>query len=69
MVRESGLVLPEGMSYMDSLLMLKPLRFVKKLYYHDCDLYWYTIGREGQSIDPSVLKRHIADQIMRRTGD
>lgn len=62
-VRESGLVLPEGMSYMDSLLMLKPLRFVKKLYYHDCDLYWYTIGREGQSIDPSVLKRHIADQI------
>ncbi len=37
--------------------------FREKLYYHDCDLYWYTIGREGQSIDPSVLKRHIADQI------
>ena len=63
-VSESGLVLPEGMSYMDSLLMLKPLRFVKKLYYHDCDLYWYTIGREGQSIDPSVLKRHT--RFMRR---
>ncbi len=62
-VRESGLVLPEGMSYMDSLLMLKPLRFVKTLYYHDCDLYWYTIGREGQSIEPEVLKRHIGDQL------
>ncbi len=31
-VRESGLVLPEGMSYMVSLLMLKPLRFLMKLY-------------------------------------
>ncbi len=62
-VRESKLVLPEGMSYMDSLLMLKPLRFVKSLYYHDCDLYWYTIGREGQSIEPEVLKRHIGDQL------
>ena len=62
-IRESKLVLPEGMSYMDSLLMLKPLRFVKSLYYHDCDLYWYTIGREGQSIEPEVLKRHIGDQL------
>lgn len=62
-VRSSGLVLPEGMSYMDSLLMLKPLRHVRTLYYHDCDLYWYTIGREGQSIEPEVLKRHIGDQL------
>ncbi len=62
-VRESGLVLPEGESYMDSLLMLKPLRFVKTLYYHDCDLYWYTIGREGQSVEPAVLKKHINEQI------
>lgn len=62
-VRESGLKLPEGESYMDSLLMLKPLRHVRTLYYHDCDLYWYTIGREGQSVEPEVLKKHIDEQI------
>ena len=62
-VRESGLKLPEGESYMDSLLMLKPLRHVRTLYYHDCDLYWYTIGREGQSVEPEVLKKHIGEQI------
>lgn len=62
-IRDSGLVLPEGMSYMDSLMMLVPLRGVRKLYYHDCNLYWYTIGREGQSIDTDVLKKHINEQL------
>lgn len=62
-IRESGLVLPEGESYMDSLVMLKPLRHVKKLYYHDCDLYWYTIGREGQSIDGAQVAKHVDEQI------
>ena len=62
-IRESGLELPEHMSYMDSLFMLRPLRYVKTLYYHDSDLYLYTIGREGQSIDVEVLKKHIDEQI------
>lgn len=62
-IRESGLVLPEGESYMDSLVMLKPLRYVKKLYYHDCDLYWYTIGREGQSINGAQVAKHVDEQI------
>ena len=62
-IRKSGLILPEHMSYMDSLVMLRPLRYVKTLYYHDCELYWYTIGRVGQSIETEVLKKHIHEQI------
>lgn len=62
-IRESGLVLPEGESYMDSLVMLKPLRYVKSLFYHDCDLYWYTIGREGQSIGGDQVAKHVNQQI------
>ncbi len=62
-IRQSGLVLPEGESYMDSLVMLRPLRYVKSLYYHDCDLYWYTIGREGQSIDGTEVAKHVDEQV------
>lgn len=62
-IRQSGLKLPEGESYMDSLVMLKPLRYVKTLFYHDCDLYWYTIGREGQSIDGGQVAKHVDEQI------
>ncbi len=63
-IRESDLVLPEHASYMDSLFMLRPLRYVSTLYYHNSDLYWYTIGREGQSIEVEVLKKHIDEQLL-----
>ena len=63
-LRESGVVLPTGVSYMDSLLLLHPMPFVKTLYYLDVAPYRYLIGREGQSVEIDVVKKHIDEQIL-----
>lgn len=63
-LRESGLVLPEGVSYMDSLFVLHPLPFVKTVFYLDVDAYHYIIGREGQSVEVEVVKKRIDQQLL-----
>lgn len=63
MLRDSALVLPEHVCYMDSLFALHPLPYVRNLYYLDIDLYYYLIGRAGQSIEIEVLKKHIDEQL------
>lgn len=63
-LRESGVVLPTKVSYMDSLLLLHPMPFVKTLYYLDVAPYLYLIGREGQSVEIDVVKKHIDEQIL-----
>ncbi len=63
-LRESGVVLPEGVSYMDSLLLLHPMPYVKTLFYLNVEPYHYIIGREGQSVEIEVVKKHIDEQIM-----
>lgn len=62
-LRASGVELPEGVPYMDSILLLHPLKYVKTLYYLDVAPYQYVIGREGQSVNVDVIKRHIDDQL------
>ena len=63
-LRESGVKLPTGVSYMDSLLLLHPMPFVKTLLYLDINPYHYIIGREGQSVEIEVVKKHIDQQLM-----
>ena len=63
-LRESGVRLPEGVSYMDSQLLLHPLPYVKTLLYQDVAPYHYIIGREGQSVEIDVVKKHIDEQIL-----
>lgn len=63
-LRQSGLVLPEGVFYMDGYFTLHPLPYVRKLYYVDAHVYNYLIGREGQSINMDTVKAHIDQQIM-----
>lgn len=63
-LRDSGLKLPEGVSYMDSLFVLHPMPWVHKLFYLDVDAYHYLIGREGQSVEVEVVKKHIDQQLM-----
>ena len=62
-LRESGVVLPTGVSYMDSLLLLHPMPYVKTLYYMDIEPYHYLIGREGQSVEIEVVKKNIDQQL------
>ena len=63
-LRESGVVLPTGVSYMDSLLLLHPMPYTKTLLYLDINPYHYIIGREGQSVEIEVVKKHIDQQLM-----
>lgn len=62
-LRASGVSLPTGVPYTDSLLLLHPMPQVQKLMYLDVNPYWYAIGREGQSVEVAVIKRHIDDQL------
>ena len=63
-LRESGVHLEQGASYMDSMLLLHPLPFTKTLMYLDTAPYHYLIGREGQSVEIEVVKKHIDEQIL-----
>ena len=63
-LRESGVKLHTGVSYMDSLLLLHPMPFVKKLYYLDVEPYCYVIGREGQTVDIEMIKARIDEQLL-----
>ena len=63
-LRESGVLLPTGVSYMDSMLLLHPMPLVRTLYYLDIKPYHYIIGREGQSVEIEVVKKHIDEQLM-----
>lgn len=62
-LRKSGVLLPTGVSYMDSILLLRPMPYVRKLYYVDAAPYRYAIGREGQSINVDVIGAHIDEQV------
>ncbi len=62
-LKESNLKLPEGVSYMDSIMLLHPMPWTKTLLYLNIDLYHYIIGREGQSVEIDVVKKHIDQQL------
>ena len=63
-LRESGVHLPEKVSYMDSMLLLHPMPLTKTLLYLDVAPYHYLIGREGQSVEIDVVKKHIDEQLL-----
>ena len=66
LLRLSGLELPEHTYYVDNIYAFQPLPYVKKFCYKDIDLYWYYIGREGQSVSEEKLIKQI-DQYIRVT--
>lgn len=59
-LRNSGMILPEKISYEDDLYAFAPLEHVHKLYYLDVDLYMYFIGRADQTVNEKnmIKKRH-----------
>jgi Glycosyltransferases involved in cell wall biogenesis len=63
LLRECGLKLPEHTFYVDNLVAYIPLPYVKTIYYADCDLYRYFIGREDQSVNTRVMIRRIDQQL------
>ncbi|SHE25853.1 glycosyltransferase family 2 protein [Actinomyces glycerinitolerans] len=54
-LQRSGMRLPEHCFYVDNLFAFEPLRHVRTLTYLDLDLYYYTVGRAGQSVADDVI--------------
>ena len=64
LLRRSGLSLPKHTFYVDELYVYVPLTVVERMYYLDVDLYWYYIGREGQSVQEQVLLKRIDQYLL-----
>jgi len=58
-LRAIGYHQTEGMSYTDQEWMCEPMTTVNRFYYMDIWLYQYLVGREGQTVDPTVKLRSI----------
>ena len=61
---ESGIILPEKVSYDDNLFVFEPMKYVDTICYLPVDLYHYYIGREDQSVNEQVMLRKINQQIL-----
>ena len=62
-MRRSGMQLPKHKFYEDNLMICSQLPYIEKMYYMDADLYLYTIGREGQSVQQNVMTKRYSHQI------
>ena len=63
LLRETGLEMPKHTFYEDNYSVYGNLRYVERMYYMNCDLYNYAIGREDQSVQQSVMMRRYTHQI------
>ncbi len=63
LLQDCGLMLPEHTFYVDNLFVFEPLPFVKNMYYMDVNFYRYYIGREGQSVNETIMISRIDQQI------
>ena len=63
LLKDCGLKLPEHTFYVDNLFVFEPLPYVKNMYYMDVNFYRYYIGREGQSVNETVMISRIDQQI------
>lgn len=64
LMRKWKMQLPKHTFYEDNLMVYLTIPFVRKLYYMDIDLYRYTIGREGQSMQNDILRRRYTHLIL-----
>ena len=62
MLRQNGYVQTEGISYTDLEWDTYPLFYAKDMIFFNFDLYQYNMDREGQTMDPKVLNKSIAQQ-------
>ena len=56
-MRKCGGELPRKVFYEDNLMVCRTLPYVERMFYQNIDLYRYTIGREGQSVQDDVSRR------------
>lgn len=59
MLKNIGYHQSEGISYTDVEWIFEPMSYVKSFCYTGITIYQYLIGREGQTMDPSQMNKHI----------
>ena len=62
-MRLCGGELPRKVFYEDNLMVCRTLPYVERMFYMNTDLYRYTIGREGQSVQDDVSRRRYTHHI------
>jgi len=62
-MRKCGGELPRKVFYEDNLMVCRTLPYVERMFYMNVDLYRYTIGREGQSVQDDVSRRRYTHHI------
>lgn len=63
-MRQWGQELPKHTFYEDNLMVYLTLPHIHRIAYINKDLYLYTIGREGQSVQENVMKKRYHHQIL-----
>ena len=63
-MRRCGGELPRKVFYEDNLMVCRTLPYVERMYYMNIDLYRYTIGREGQSVQDDVSRRRYTHHLL-----
>lgn len=53
----------EGISYTDQEWIFLPMTTVHKVAYFDGVVYKYLVGRQGQTVDPSVFVKHFSQEM------
>ena len=64
LMKDSGMVLPKKVFYEDNLMVCSILPLTEKIFYLNCGLYRYTIGREGQSVQADVMTKRYKHQVL-----
>ena len=64
LMRRWPIELPKHTFYEDNLMVSLTLLNVEKMAYRNSDLYRYTIGREGQSVQESSMKKRYTHQVL-----
>lgn len=64
MMKQSGMNLPKHTFYEDNLMVCSQLPYIQKMYYMNADLYLYTIGRAGQSVQEDMMKKRYTHQLL-----
>ena len=62
-LRDANFELPKHTFYVDSIFMIKPLPYVRTMYYINEDLYRYFIGRADQSVNQEVMIKRLDQYI------
>lgn len=68
LLREIGYVKTEGISYTDEEWVFYPMSTIKTFFTLNLNLYQYTVGREGQTMNPTVWSRSMKNEIQVSKG-